>query len=60
MPPTRSEDSKSTTGAVARATADGIPWKITNYFAFERLRKARDFERYLKTGSGRAFASRRL
>lgn len=30
------------------------------YGAFENERKAKDFERYLKTGSGKAFAYKRL
>ena len=32
------------------------PWKIKNYFAFKNEKKARNFEEYLKTQSGRAFA----
>ena len=31
------------------------PWKIKNYFAFEDDKKAYAFERYLKSGAGRAF-----
>ena len=34
------------------------PWTIKNYFAFEDEQKAYAFERYLKSGSGRAFAKR--
>jgi len=34
------------------------PWKIKNYFAFEDHAKAYAFERYLKSGSGRAFAKK--
>ena len=34
------------------------PWKIVTYVAFENEQTARDFERYLKTGSGIAFAKR--
>ena len=34
------------------------PWKIINYIAFENEEKARDFEKYLKTGSGRAFSKK--
>jgi predicted GIY-YIG superfamily endonuclease len=34
------------------------PWKIKNYFAFEDRKKAYEFERYLKSGSGRAFAKK--
>ncbi|NBB77982.1 MAG: GIY-YIG nuclease family protein, partial [Verrucomicrobia bacterium] len=35
------------------------PWKLAWYAAFEDEQKARDFERYLKTGSGAAFAKKR-
>ena len=31
------------------------PWKIKNYFAFDNEQKAKDFESYLKTHSGRKF-----
>ena len=34
------------------------PWKLKLYLAFETLKQARDFELYLKTGSGHAFANR--
>ena len=34
------------------------PWKIKNYVWFENETKARLFEQYLKTGSGRAFTKR--
>lgn len=37
------------------ATAKRIPVKIVAYFAFSRESVARDFEKYLKSGSGRAF-----
>lgn len=32
-----------------------IPWKIKNYIAFYDEQKAKDFEIYLKTHSGRKF-----
>jgi len=35
-----------------------LPWKIKLYIAFETLSQAQHFERYLKTGSGHAFANR--
>ena len=41
-------------------TAKYRPWKLTAYFAFEDERRAREFEFYLKSGSGRAFANKRL
>lgn len=34
------------------------PWKIEAALAFRSEAKARSFERYLKTGSGREFARR--
>ena len=36
------------------------PWKLVAYLAFSSEKKAREFEQYLKTGSGRAFAKKRL
>jgi predicted GIY-YIG superfamily endonuclease len=36
------------------------PWKLTAYIAFADRAKADAFERYLKSGSGHAFASKRL
>ncbi len=36
------------------------PWKILVYFAFENEKSARNFEKYLKTGSGIAFARKHL
>ena len=41
-------------------TAKFKPWKIINYFAFSDESKAAAFEKYLKSGSGRAFASKRF
>ena len=34
------------------------PWKLIMYLAFTSEGKAREFEQYLKTGSGRALANR--
>jgi putative endonuclease len=34
------------------------PWKLVIYVAFSNTEKATEFEKYLKTGSGRAFANR--
>jgi len=36
------------------------PWKLTTYIAFNDRAKAEAFERYLKSGSGHAFARKRL
>jgi putative endonuclease len=39
-------------------TAKGRPWRIETTIAFRSENKARAFERYLKSGSGREFARR--
>ncbi|MCK5816953.1 MAG: GIY-YIG nuclease family protein [Candidatus Marinimicrobia bacterium] len=36
------------------------PWKLVAYIAFSDFKKAHKFERYLKSGSGRAFAKKHL
>jgi putative endonuclease len=36
------------------------PWRIVAYVGFADEKRAAAFERYLKSGSGRAFASRHL
>ena len=41
-------------------TAKFKPWKLVTYLAFEDERRAREFEHYLKSGSGKAFANKRL
>lgn len=40
-------------------TAKFRPWKLVTYIAFDSRRRADDFEIYLKSGSGHAFANRR-
>ncbi len=42
------------------ATKSGRPWRLRTVVSFDSEQRARAFERYLKTGSGRAFARRRL
>jgi predicted GIY-YIG superfamily endonuclease len=39
-------------------TAGRGPWNLVCYHAFAEERRAIEFERYLKTGSGRAFRNR--
>jgi len=39
-------------------TAKHRPWKLIVDIAFEDRQKALSFERYLKSGSGRAFAAK--
>ena len=36
------------------------PWHLSTYLAFENREKALDFEKYLKSHSGKAFANKRL
>ena len=36
------------------------PWRLMTYVAFTDRAKAEAFERYLKSGSGHAFANKRL
>ena len=41
-------------------TARHAPWRMKTYLAFSDPAQAWAFETYLKTGSGRAFAKKRL
>jgi len=41
-------------------TSKFAPWRIKTYVAFSDEHQALEFERYLKSGSGRAFAKKRL
>lgn len=41
-------------------TAKFKPWKMVTYMAFEERGKALDFEKYLKSNSGKAFANKHL
>jgi predicted GIY-YIG superfamily endonuclease len=41
-------------------TAKFRPWKLITYLAFDSEIKAIEFERYLKSHSGRAFRDKRL
>ncbi|MBL0161385.1 MAG: GIY-YIG nuclease family protein [Bryobacterales bacterium] len=36
------------------------PWTLETYLAFSTRQQAAEFEHYLKSGSGHAFANRRL
>jgi putative endonuclease len=42
------------------ATSDRRPVELITYLAFSDKHKAFNFEKYLKTGSGRAFANKHL
>ena len=41
-------------------TAKFHPWRVKTAVAFTDRQRAIEFERYLKSGSGRAFAKKRL
>jgi putative endonuclease len=41
-------------------TSRHVPWRLVTYIAFSNVRQAEAFERYLKSGSGHAFARKRL
>lgn len=41
-------------------TAKFRPWELITYTAFQSRERAAQFERYLKAGSGHAFAKRHL
>ena len=42
----------------SKHTASGCPWRVVLEMRFEDPFKAEQFELYLKTGSGRAFAAK--
>jgi putative endonuclease len=41
-------------------TSKYIPWEIEFYAAFSSQKRAMDFEKYLKSHSGKVFASKQL
>jgi len=41
-------------------TKGHLPWELTWYCAFIDMKMAKDFELYLKSGSGKAFVYKRL
>jgi putative endonuclease len=41
-------------------TSKFAPWRLVTYVAFSEQAKATTFEHYLKSGSGHAFARKRL
>jgi putative endonuclease len=41
-------------------TTDYRPWQLITYICFDSKLKAMEFEKYLKSGSGYAFAKRRF
>ncbi|QNL18627.1 GIY-YIG nuclease family protein [Hyphobacterium sp. CCMP332] len=50
---------KHNSGSVSH-TAKFRPWILRTFIAFNERQRAADFEKYLKSGSGRAFARKRL
>jgi putative endonuclease len=44
----------------SKHTAKFVPWRVVTYLAFTDDLKAADFEQYLKSGSGHAFARKRF
>lgn len=48
------------TGGRSVHTSADRPWRLISYHAFSDEYKAKQFEHYLKSGSGRAFAKKRL
>jgi predicted GIY-YIG superfamily endonuclease len=55
----RSRLQKHNAGEVPH-TAKYAPWTIKTYIAFSNQKQAFEFEKYLKSASGRAFAKKRL
>lgn len=55
----RSRLAKHNAGEVSH-TAKFRPWQLKTYVAFRDDERALEFENYLKSGSGRAFAKKRL
>jgi putative endonuclease len=41
-------------------TSKYVPWRLVTYLAFSNEQQAQAFEGYLKSGSGHAFARKRL
>jgi len=44
----------------SRHTAKFKPWDVIGYYAFSSKTKAMEFEKYLKSSSGKAFMNKRL
>jgi len=51
---------KSHNSGQNRSTANSRPWRLRTYLAFSTKGQALAFEAYLKSGSGHAFAKKRL
>jgi predicted GIY-YIG superfamily endonuclease len=44
----------------SKHTSKLVPWKLVAYLGFQDEQRAVEIERYLKTGSGHAFAKKHL
>lgn len=44
----------------SKHTSKYMTWELITYHAFANKEKAKEFEQYLKTGSGKAFANKRF
>lgn len=44
----------------SKHTSKYLPWELVTYHAFTEKGRALEFEKYLKSGSGQAFASKRF
>lgn len=44
----------------SKHTSKYKPWKLITYIAFSNEQAAKDFETYMKGGSGQAFANKRF
>jgi len=51
---------KEHNGGFSKATAPFRPWILVFFAAFQTKKLAKNFELYLKSGSGKAFAYKRL
>jgi len=58
--PTSNNVSRNINEGKSSHTSKFRPWKLITNIAFTRQAKAEAFERYLKSGSGHAFANKRL
>ena len=51
---------KEHNGLFGKYSSKYAPWEIETYFAFSTEEQAKNFERYLKSSSGKAFMHKRL
>jgi len=51
---------KSHNSGSCRHTSKYRPWQLVTYVAFSSRSRALDFEKYMKSHSGKAFAAKRL